>query len=49
MEAYRDFAYVYDEFMDNTPYEQWFGYLCESIRKYGVSRPDRAAQDVLES
>ena len=49
MEAYRDFAYVYDEFMDNTPYEQWFGYLCESIRKYGVSRPDRAAKDVLES
>ena len=49
MEAYGDFAYVYDEFMDNTPYEEWCGYLCESIEKYGVSRPDREAKDVLES
>ena len=49
MEAYGDFAYVYDEFMDNTPYERWCAYLCESIRKYGVSRPDREAKDVLES
>ncbi len=49
MEAYSDFAYVYDEFMDNTPYEKWCEYLCESIRKYGVSRPDREAKDILES
>ena len=39
MEAYGDFAYVYDEFMDNTPYEQWCAYVCESIKKYGVSVP----------
>jgi len=39
MEAYGDFAYVYDEFMDNTPYKEWCEYLCESIRKYGVSLP----------
>ncbi len=49
MEAYGDFAYVYDEFMDNTPYEEWCEYLCESIKKYGVSRPQRGAGDVLES
>ena len=49
MEAYGDFAYVYDEFMDNTPYEQWCKYLCESINKYGVSKPDQNAEDVLES
>ncbi len=49
MEAYSDFAYVYDEFMDNTPYEQWCGYLCESIKKHGISRPDREAKDLLES
>lgn len=49
MEAYGDFAYVYDEFMDNTPYEEWCGYLCESIDRYGVSRPGRDSKDVLES
>ena len=49
MEAYGDFAYVYDEFMDNTPYEQWCKYLCESINKYGVSKPDQNSEDVLES
>ena len=27
MEAYTDFASVYDRFMDETPYEQW----CENI------------------
>lgn len=49
MEAYQDFAYVYDEFMDNTPYEQWCAYICESIRKYGVSEPVReAAEDCTE-
>ena len=48
MEAYQDFSYVYDEFMDNTPYEQWCEYLCESINKYGVSKPDRESKDVWE-
>ena len=23
MESYRDFARVYDEFMDQTPYDEW--------------------------
>lgn len=49
MEAYSDFAYVYDAFMDNTPYEEWCGYVCESIKKYGVSRPGRKSVDLLES
>lgn len=44
MEAYGDFAYVYDEFMDNTPYEQWCAYLCESINKYGVSKAARKSR-----
>lgn len=48
MDAYGDFAYVYDEFMDNTPYEQWCEYLCESINKYGVSKPERETKDVWE-
>ena len=29
MEAYTDFSYVYDEFMEETPYDEW----CDRIRK----------------
>ena len=31
MEAYQDFAYVYDEFMDATPYEEWCERICKLI------------------
>ena len=34
MEAYTDFALVYDIFMDDTPYEDWCDYLVELIEKY---------------
>lgn len=37
MEAYGDFAKVYDEFMDNTPYEEWAERLDTLIEKYGIS------------
>lgn len=37
MEAYGDFAGVYDEFMDNTPYEEWAQRLDNLIQKYGIS------------
>ena len=33
MEAYTDFAQVYDTFMDETPYEEWCGYLVELLEK----------------
>ncbi len=49
MEAYQDFAYVYDELMDTTPYEEWCTLLVELIEKYGVSKPQRDAEDVLDS
>lgn len=49
MEAYQDFAYVYDKFMDETPYEEWAERLHKLIEKYGLSRPERDAKDVLES
>lgn len=49
MEAYQDFAYVYDRFMDETPYEEWAQRLDALICEYGVSKPERGAQDVLES
>ncbi|MCD7726256.1 MAG: class I SAM-dependent methyltransferase [Clostridiales bacterium] len=34
MEAYMDFALVYDTFMDETPYEEWCDYLVELLRRY---------------
>lgn len=49
MEAYQDFASVYDEFMDATPYEEWAERMDELIKKYGVSKPDREAKDALDS
>ena len=38
-EIYTDFARVYDELMDNTPYEMWCNRLDQLIASYGVSRP----------
>ena len=40
MEAYTDFAKVYDTFMDETPYEQWCEFLIELFRKYGAQKDD---------
>ena len=39
MEAYTDFAAVYDTFMDETPYEEWGVFVSELIEKYGISKP----------
>ena len=38
-EAYSDFASVYDELMDATPYETWLERIVSLIREYGVSKP----------
>lgn len=43
MEAYTDFARVYDIFMDETPYGEWADFLSETIEKYGVSKPVQEA------
>ena len=48
-EVYSDFAAVYDELMDNTPYEQWCGRLDALIKKYGVSDPGRDSETLLDS
>ena len=48
-EVYSDFAAVYDELMDNTPYEQWCERLDALIRKYGVSNPERDSTTILDS
>ena len=49
MEAYQDFAGVYDEFMDETPYEEWSERIESLIKKYGVSKPEQNAEDALTS
>lgn len=36
MEAYTDFAQVYDTFMDETPYEEWCDYLTGLLSQYGI-------------
>lgn len=36
MDAYTNFARVYDTFMDDIPYREWCGYLTELLREYGV-------------
>ncbi len=36
-EAYSDFAAVYDELMDNIPYEEWFNYLHGLLTEYGIT------------
>lgn len=38
MEAYTDFAQVYDTFMDETPYEEWCEFLIQILEEYKVSK-----------
>lgn len=50
MEAYTDFAGVYDTFMDDTPYQEWADFLAKLIEKYGISKPVRdKEQGILDS
>ncbi|RKM60038.1 class I SAM-dependent methyltransferase [Butyrivibrio sp. XB500-5] len=43
MDAYSDFADVYDTFMDETPYEVWGDFVVELMNKYGVTKPTKNA------
>lgn len=36
MDAYTEFARVYDLFMDNIPYEEWSRYLTGLLKEYGI-------------
>lgn len=36
--SYTVFAYVYDELMDNVPYDEWAEYLKELLKEQGVSK-----------
>ena len=37
MNTYEIFASVYDELMDNIPYDDWCAYIIEVLKKYGVN------------
>ena len=37
MKTYENFARVYDELMDNVPYEAWAEFLQERLREYGIT------------
>lgn len=37
MKEYTGFANVYDELMDNVPYEEWCEYTCSILSSYGIS------------
>lgn len=49
MKIYEDFADVYDEFMDETPYREWSERIDAFIKKYGVSKPERESETLLDS
>ncbi len=34
--SYKNFAYVYDTFMDNIPYEEWSTYITSLFKKYHI-------------
>ena len=37
MEAYTDFAGVYDIFMEETPYEKWCEQVHRTLKRYGIA------------
>jgi ubiquinone/menaquinone biosynthesis C-methylase UbiE len=37
MEAYTDFASVYDKFMDETPYEKWYENIVSKLGEYNIN------------
>ena len=38
MEAYSDFASVYDIFMDETPYTEWADHICGLLERQGIEK-----------
>ena len=37
MDAYTDFASVYDEFMEDTPYDEWCENIVDNLRENGIT------------
>ena len=38
MKAYTAFAYVYDEYMDNIPYDKWGKYMIGLLKDFGIGK-----------
>lgn len=36
MEAYTEFAQVYETFMDNVPYEEWCEGICNILQEHSI-------------
>lgn len=36
--SYEYLAARYDEFMEDTPYDKWCGYICETLRDFGITQ-----------
>ena len=49
MEAYTDFASVYDTFMDETPYDVWGNFIAHLIEEYGISKPVATEKEPTET
>ncbi|MBR6223987.1 MAG: class I SAM-dependent methyltransferase [Lachnospiraceae bacterium] len=47
MEAYTSFAEVYDEFMDNVPYESWCEFIIERLKEYGIVPEKNGERTIL--
>ena len=37
LEAYTDFSALYDEFMEDTPYDEWCERICKELAGYGIT------------
>ncbi len=48
-ENYQALSQVYDELMEDVPYETWFRQICRDMEEYGISKPQRDAVDPLTS
>lgn len=44
MESYTSFAMVYDEFMDQTPYDQWYQNILHVFKMYGVPKQGKVLE-----
>lgn len=38
MDAYTSFAQVYDELMDNIPYDEWISYITSLLHEYNITK-----------
>ena len=45
MESYKDFARVYDEFMDQTPYDEWLLNILNVFKEYKIKKAAQVLED----